>query len=142
MFDTLETELMLNLNLGFIPALAAGLTQAPCAAAGIIHGIGSVSVFCALIGAAVSVIRPESPNLARSQGGGNEPPCKTKRKGKQTPGLRSARPGGISASTGTDDRGAGYLSRIEFTCRQVNVACTVWLKKRGLDMPLTSNWRA
>ena len=126
----------------FNPILAAGLAQALGAAAGIIQGVGSVSVFGGLIGAAVSAIRPESPNLARGQGGGNEPPVRMKKKGKQTPGLRSARPGGVSASTGTDDRGAGYLSRIEFTCRQVNLACTVWLKKRGLDMPLTSNWRA
>jgi len=126
----------------FNPILAAGLAQALRIAAGIIHGTGLVSMSGGLIGAAVSAIRPESPNLARGQGGGNEPPVRMEKKGKQTPGLRSARPGGVSASTGTDDRGAGYLSRIEFTCRQVNLACTVWLKKRGLDMPLTSNWRA
>ena len=122
--------------------LAAGLAQALGTAVGIIHGIGSVSVFGGLIGTTVSAIRLESPNLARGQGGGNEPPARIKKKGKQTPVLRTARPGGVSASSGTDDRGAGYLSRIEFTCRQVNLACTVWLKKRGLDMPLTSNWRA
>ena len=126
----------------FNPILAAGFAQAPGAAAGIIQGIGSVSVSGGLIGAAVSAFRPESPNLARGQGGGNEPPVRMEKKGKQTPGLRSARPGGVSASTGTDDRGAGYLSRIEFTCRQVNLACTVWLKKRGLETPLTSNRQA
>ena len=126
----------------FNPILAAGFAQAPGAAAGIIQGIGSVSVSGGLIGAPVSAIRPESPNLARGQGGGNEPPARIRKKREQTPGLRTARAGGVSASSGTDDRGAGYLSRIEFTCRQVNLACTVWLKKRGLDMPLTSNWRA
>jgi hypothetical protein len=133
-----KIELLLVFNL----ILAAGLAQALSGTAGIIQGIGSISVFGGLIGATVSAIRPESPNLARGQGGGNEPPARIKKKGKQTPGLRSTRPGGVSASSGTDDRGVGYLSRIEFTCRQVDRACTVWLKKRGLDMPLTSNWRA
>jgi hypothetical protein len=132
----------IQLALVFNPILAAGLAQALGAAAGIIQGVGSVSVFGGLIGAAVSAIRPESPNLARGKGGGNEPPARIKKKRNQTPGLRTARPGGVSASSGTDDRGVGYLSRIEFTCRQVNLACTVWLKKRGLDTPLTSNWRA
>ena len=130
----------IQLLLVFNPVLAAGLDQALGAAGGIIHGIGSESVFGGLMGAAMSAIRPESPNLARGQGGGNEPPLKIKKS--KTPGIRSARPGGVSASSGTDDRGVGYLSRIEFTCRQVNLACTVWLKKRGLDAPLTSNWRA
>jgi len=31
---------------------------------------------------AVSAIRPESPNLAAGQGGGNEPPARTKKKEK------------------------------------------------------------
>jgi hypothetical protein len=131
----------IQLLLVFNPILVAGLAQALGAPAGIIHGIGSVSAFGGLIGMAVSVIRPESPNLAGGQGGSNEPPARAKEKGKQTPGIRSARPGGVSASAGTDDRGAGYLSRIEFTCRQVNLACTVWLKKRGLDMPSNTDLR-
>ena len=42
---------------------------------------------------AVSAIRPESPNLAAGQGGGNEPPARTKKKEKQTPGLRMDAPG-------------------------------------------------
>jgi hypothetical protein len=49
-------------------------------------------------------------------------PARIKKKGKQTLGLRTARPGGVSASSRTDDRGVGYLSRIEFACRQVNLA--------------------
>jgi hypothetical protein len=63
-----KVQLLLVLN----PMLAAGLAQAFRAAAGIIQGIGSVSVFGGLIGTTVSAIRPESPNLARGQGGGNE----------------------------------------------------------------------
>ena len=132
----------IQLLLVFNPILAAGLAQALGAPAGIIQGIGSVSVFGGLIGAAVNAIWPESPDLAGGQGGGNEPPAGMKKNREQTPGLRTARPGGVSASAGTDDRGVGYISRIEFTCRQVNLACTVWLKKRGLDTPRTSNWRA
>jgi hypothetical protein len=61
----------------FDPILAAGLAQALGAVAGVIQGIGLVAASGGLIGAAVSAIRPESPNLARGQGGGNEPPCKT-----------------------------------------------------------------
>jgi len=38
-------------------------------------------------GPAVSAMRPESPNLAGGEGGGNEPPARTKKKGNQTPGL-------------------------------------------------------
>ena len=64
----------IELLLVFNPILAAGFAQAPGAAAGIIQGIGSVSVSGGLIGAPVSAIRPESPNLARGQGSGNEPP--------------------------------------------------------------------
>jgi hypothetical protein len=56
MFDRLEIGLLLNLNLGFVPMLAAGLAQALGAAAGIIQGIGLVSVFGGLIGAAVSAL--------------------------------------------------------------------------------------
>ena len=96
-------KIQLALVLG--PMLSAGLDQALGAAGGIIHRIGSESVFGGLIGAAVSAIRPESPNLARGQGGGNEPPLKIKKA--KTPGIRSARPGGVSASSGTDDRGVG-----------------------------------
>ena len=70
----------IELLLVFNPILAAGFAQAPGAAAGIIQGIGSVSVSGGLIGAPVSAIRPESPNLARGQGGGNEPPPESKRK--------------------------------------------------------------
>jgi hypothetical protein len=85
----------IELLLVFNPIFATGLAQALGGAAEIIHGIESVSVFGALIGTAVSPIRPESPNLARGQGGGNEPPARIKKKGRQTPGLRSARPGGF-----------------------------------------------
>jgi hypothetical protein len=74
MLAKLPVALVLN------PVFAAGLAQALGAAAGIIQGIGSVSVFGGLIGAALSAIRPESPNLARGQGGGNEPPPESKRK--------------------------------------------------------------
>jgi hypothetical protein len=56
MFDRLEIGLMLNLNLGFVPMLGAGLAQALGSAAGIIQGIGLVSVFGGLIGAAVSAL--------------------------------------------------------------------------------------
>ena len=77
----------------FNPILAAGLAQALRIAAGIIHGTGLVSMSGGLIGAAVSAIRPESPNLAAGQGGGNEPPARTKKKEKQTPGLRMDAPG-------------------------------------------------
>ena len=131
-------QLLLLIN----PIFAAGLAQALGVAAGTIQGFGLVLVFWQSDRRAVSAFRPESPNLARGQGGGNEPPARIKKKRKQTPGLRAARPSGVSASTGTDDRGLGYLSAIEFTCRQVNLASTVWLKKRGLDAPLISNWRA
>jgi hypothetical protein len=141
MFDTLETGLMLNLNLGFIPTLAAGLAQALGAAAGIIQGIGLVSVFGGLIGAAVSAIRPESPNLARGQGGGNEPPCKTKRKKKLVPGQRCGRPAGVGATAGIEE---GHVPTWELDFRRVNLACTVWLKRRGLDTGVSSafisNW--
>src|SRR5215831_14718891 len=56
MFYRLEIGLMLNLSLAFVPMLAAGLAQALGAAAGIIQGIGLVSVFGGLIGAAVSAL--------------------------------------------------------------------------------------
>ena len=57
MFERLsEMGLMLNLNLSFVPMLAAGLAQALGSAAGIIQGIGLVSVFGGLIGAAVSAL--------------------------------------------------------------------------------------
>ena len=52
----------IELLLVFNPILAAGFAQAPGAAAGIIQGIGSVSVFGGLVGAGVSAIRPESPH--------------------------------------------------------------------------------
>jgi hypothetical protein len=64
----------IHLLLVFNPILAAGLVQALGAAARVIHGTGLVPAFGGLIGAAVSATRPESPNLARGQGGGNEPP--------------------------------------------------------------------
>ena len=65
-----KIELLLVLG----PMLSGVLHQALGAAGGIIHGIGSESVFGGLMGAAVSAIRPESPNLARGQGAAMSPP--------------------------------------------------------------------
>jgi hypothetical protein len=71
----------IELLLVFNPMPAAGLGQALGAAARIIHGVGLVSVFGGLIGAAVSGIRPESPNLAGGQGAAMSPPAKPSGKG-------------------------------------------------------------
>jgi hypothetical protein len=71
----------IQLLLVFDPILAAGLAQALGTATGIIQGIGLVPVFDGLIGAAVSAIRPESPNLAGVRGAAMSPPPESKRNG-------------------------------------------------------------